>query len=226
MKKASDLRIPFTWAERRPILLDRAMYIPGYYDHHGSWGKLNFSSEELFGNNNPIAIEFCCGNGQWVGEMAKANPHLNWIGVDKLFERARKVWAKIHRESIPNLFVVCSDAATFVRHYVESSSVHEIHINFPDPWPKLRHAKNRLVRKEFLHELSCILEIGAFAHFVTDDFPYLNWMLQELSQSPLFQPIYPAPYYKENLEGFSPSFFGDLWTQQGRTIYHMKYRYG
>lgn len=224
MKKASDLRIPFTWDERRPILLDRALYIPGHYDQHDAWGRLNF--EELFGNKEPVMIEFCCGNGQWVGQMAKANPHLNWIGVDKLFERARKVWAKIHRESIPNLFVVCADAATFARHYVESQSIDAIHINFPDPWPKLRHAKNRLVRKEFLQDLSRILKIGSPAHFVTDDFPHLNWMLNELSDSPGWQSVYPSPYYKENLEGFGHSFFCDLWTKQGRTIYHAKYRHG
>jgi len=226
MKKAGDLRIPFTWTERRPILLDRAMYIPGHYDHHSLWRTLDFSSDELFGNNNPVVIEFCCGNGQWIGEKAKAHPHLNWIGVDKLFERARKVWARIHRESIPNLFAVCSDASVFARHYVKSGSVQAVHINFPDPWPKFRHAKNRLIRKEFLHDLSLILEPGALAHFVTDDAPYLHWMLKELSDSPGWQPVYPAPYYQENLADFGRSFFGDLWAQQGRTIYHVKYRYG
>lgn len=225
MKKASDLRIPFTWEERRPILLDRAFYIPGHYERHEEWGRLDWTDPNLFGNDRPVAIEFCCGNGQWIGEMAKANPHFNWIGVDRLFERARKVWAKIHREKIPNLFVACAEALLFIRHYVAPKSVEAIHVNFPDPWPKRRHEKNRLVSREFLESLSEILKPGAFAHFVTDDFPYLEWMLKELSFCPNWRPLYPFPHYTTNLADFGRSFFGDLWREQGRTIYHVKYVY-
>ena len=225
MKKADDLRIPFTWEERRPVLLDRAFYIPGHYKDHEKWGRLNWSDEKLFGNDRPVVIEFCCGNGQWIGEMAKKNPDINWIGVDKLFERSRKLWAKIHREKISNLFVACTEANLFIRHYVPPKSIHAIHVNFPDPWPKRRHEKNRLVRREFLENLSKILKPGALAHFVTDDAAYLQWMLEELSSCKKWQSVYPFPYYTTHLADFGRSFFNDLWLEQGRTIYHVKYVY-
>lgn len=225
MKKASDLRIPFTWEERRPVLLDRAFYIPGHYGAHEKWGKLDWSDEKVFGNNLPVVIEFCCGNGQWIGERARAEPHLNWIGVDRLFERARKVWAKIHRENIPNLFAVCSEASLFIRHYVKPKSVDAIYVNFPDPWPKRRHEKNRLMKREFLEKLSSIVKPGATLHFVTDDFGYLEWMLLELSFCANWKPVYPSPHYTTNLADFGRSFFGDLWLDQGRTIYHVKCTY-
>ncbi len=226
MKKASDLRIPFTWEERRPIILDRAMYIPGYYDKHDQWGRLNWADPQFFGNDKPVVIEFCCGNGQWIGEQAQKYPDWNWIGVDRLFERARKVWAKIHRENIPNLFVVCADALTFVRHYVPELSISATHVNFPDPWPKLRHAKNRLVNQDFLKELSAILAPSAKAHFATDNFPYVEWMLNEFSLSPRWTSVHPSPYYVTNIADFGRSFFNDLWMKQGRTIYHLEYTYG
>lgn len=226
MKKASDLRIPFTWQERRPIILDRAMYIPGYYGKHHEWGKLSWADERLFGNDKPTVIEFCCGNGQWIGEQAQKYPEYNWIGVDRLFERARKVWAKIHRENIPNLFVVCADALTFVRHYIPPHSAHAAHINFPDPWPKLRHAKNRLVNQEFLDALSYVLAPNGRLYLATDDFPYVEWALKEFSLSPGWMPIHPPPHYVTNIENFGRSFFNDLWTKQGRTIYHLEYTHG
>ena len=199
------------------------MYIPGHYERHSEWGHLHWSSEELFGNDKPVVIEFCCGNGQWIGEMAKKHPEYNWLGVDKLFERARKVWAKIHREEIPNLFVVCAEALTFIRHYILSSSVHAVYINFPDPWPKLRHVKNRLVNQAFLEALSLILKPVARVFLTTDDFPYVEWTLKEFSHSCLWTPVHPEPHYITNIEGFGRSFFNDLWIQQGRTIYHLEY---
>jgi tRNA (guanine-N7-)-methyltransferase len=225
MKKASDLRIPFTWEERRPVLLDRAFYIPRLYDDHEKWGRLDWSEGELFGNDLPVVIEFCCGNGQWIGSKAKANPDLNWVGVDKLFERARKLWAKIHRENLPNLFAICTEASLFIRHYVKPKSVDAVHINFPDPWPKRRHEKKRLVNREFLQTLSNILKPGALLHLATDDLTYLEWALKELSFCPNWRSIYPAPNYATNLADFGRSFFGDLWQERGRTIYHIKYAY-
>lgn len=223
MKKASDLRIPFTWDDRRPILLDRSLYVPGYYDKHEEWGKVDWCDEKFFGNNNPVIIEFCCGNGQWIGSKAKAHPEFNWVGVDKLFERARKVWAKIHREEIPNLFIACADAITFARYYILDSSVQEIYVNFPDPWPKLKHAKNRLITQEFLKELSRIVAPGGRANFVTDDWPYAEQMLRELSESPNWQPIHPSPHFITEWPGFGASYFGDLWRDKGRTIYFLQF---
>ena len=226
MKKASDLRIPFVWADRRPILLDRALYIPDYYNRHEEWGFLNWSSEGIFGNDKPVIIEYCCGNGQWIGAKAKEHPEYNWIGVDKLFERARKVWAKIHREEISNLFVVCADALTFSRYYVAPQSVQEIYVNFPDPWPKLKHAKNRLIQQDFLNELDRIVKWGGQAHFVTDDFPYVETILREVSLCPVWKSIYPEPYYITDLPEFGDSYFKALWDKRGRTIYYQKYNHG
>src|SRR5690348_8334371 len=133
MKTAKDLKIPFAWEERRPILLDRFFYIPAEYEYKAQ----NFP---FFVQDQPVIIEYCSGNGQWIGARAKQNPETNWIAVEKKFDRARKIWLKIHRENIPNLTVVCGEAVIFTRFYAPPCS--EIYVNFPDPWPKLRHAKH------------------------------------------------------------------------------------
>src|SRR5579872_3724980 len=82
MKTAKDLRIPFTWAERRPILLDRFFYLPKSYDGHERWGVFDWADPQVFGNQQPVIIEYCSGNGQWIGERAKQNPTVNWVAVE------------------------------------------------------------------------------------------------------------------------------------------------
>src|SRR4051812_938783 len=138
MKTASDLRIPFTWSERHTVFLDKCLYIPSFYEGHSEWRPLLWEDPELFGNQQPVIVEYCSGNGQWIAERAKQNPHINWVAVEKRFDRASQIWAKMKRENISNIFVVCGDGAIFTRYYAPAKSVSEIYINFPDPWPKLR----------------------------------------------------------------------------------------
>lgn len=114
----------------------------------------------MFGNSRPIVIEYCSGNGQWICNQAKNNPHLNWVAVEKRFDRARKIWGGLHRENLTNLIVICAEAVVYTRYYMPRSSVSELYVNFPDPWPKLRHAKHRLIRSEFLKEVEKTLISG------------------------------------------------------------------
>lgn len=221
VKTAKDLRIPYTWSERYPVFLEKFFYIPGHYHRHE--GNIPWSDPRIFGNDLPVAIEYCSGNGQWIGERARENPNKNWIAVEKCFERARKIWLKLHREQIPNLYVVCGEALTFTKYYPTAQSVSEIYVNFPDPWPKRRHALNRLVRAPFLQELERIVPFNGKATFATDDFDYASFMLKEIALTPNWKPRIPYPFYSTDWEGYGQSFFSDLWKQKGRTIYYLPF---
>jgi tRNA (guanine-N7-)-methyltransferase len=210
VKTAKDLIIPFTWEKRHPILLDRFFYVPGKFEHC----QKNFS---FFEKEQPIMIEYCSGNGQWIGERAKQNPHLNWIAVEKKFERARTIWLKMHRENIPNLFPVCAEGLTFTKFYAPKAQ--EIFINFPDPWPKLRHGKHRIVRKEFVDELYKILEPGGKATCVTDDENYARQMRREFEKAGQWKLLFDVT----ELPDYGRSFFNDLWQRAGKTIYYLNF---
>lgn len=210
MKTAKDLIIPFTWQDRRPIFLDRFFYVPGHYDYKPE-------AIPFFANEQPIIIEYCSGNGQWIGERAKQNPHFNWIAVEKKFDRARKVWLLSHRENIPNLCVVCSEAVIFTRYYAPKAA--EIYVNFPDPWPKLRHAKNRLLQLNFIQELLRIVEPGGQAICVTDDAPYAAQIEAEFAQCPDWKLLFNVNEWPS----YGRSFFNDLWVARGRTINYLSY---
>lgn len=221
MKTAADLRIPFTWKDRHSVLLDRCLYIPGFYSRHEEWKKIPWEDPSLFGNTHPVAIEYCSGNGQWICERAKQFPHINWVAVEKRFDRARKIWARLHRENLQNLFVVCGEAMIFTKYYAGLAS--EIFVNFPDPWPKPRHAKHRLIRHEFIDEVQKILLPGAKAYFTTDDRAYIDQMLEVLLANPRWKPQDPPPYYIDHLENFGASYFHDLWKNKGRSIYQLRF---
>jgi tRNA (guanine-N7-)-methyltransferase len=210
VKTAKDLIIPFSWEERRPIMLENFFYIPT---------KCEYSKKELSlgPEGKPIIIEYCSGNGEWIGERAKQNPEFHFLAVEKRFERARKIWLKIYREEIPNLTVICGEALTFTRFYAPKA--HSIYVNFPDPWPKLRHAKHRLITLGFIDEVSQILPSKAKATLVTDDLPYAEQMRSEFAKTPDWK----VDFYGTEFPDYGNSFFKDLWLKKGKTIYYLSY---
>ncbi|MBI3508410.1 MAG: tRNA (guanosine(46)-N7)-methyltransferase TrmB [Chlamydiia bacterium] len=220
MKSAADLRIPFSWAERYAVLLEKCLYIPGFYPHHEKWSALPWNDPAIFGKaGDKVVIEYCSGNGQWICEKARQNPSIHWVAVEKRFDRARKIWGRMQREALSNLFVVCGDGTIFTRHYAPTDSVDEIFVNFPDPWPKRRHAVNRIVQKQFMKDLTRIVRKGGRATLVTDDEVYRDQMAFEVAQS--------AAWKRESMTtewpDYGDSWFANLWTQKGKTIYYQRY---
>jgi len=156
--------------------------------------------------------------------MAKQMPQYNWIAVERDFDRARKVWLKIFRMQLNNLFVVYGEGFVFSRHYLPSASVSGIYVNFPDPWPKRRHAKHRIIQKEFVDEMVRVIKSKGMATLVTDDAAYSDQMIALFSSwKSAFDPL----HYVTEWQQFGDSFFQSLWKGQQRTIrYHRFIRSG
>lgn len=115
-------------------------------------GKWN----ELFGNNNPIHIEIGCGKGQFMSTLAKENPNINYIAIEKYDSVLLRFLEKIIDDNIPNLKLTVLDAAA-ITNYFNNAEVDRIYLNFSDPWPKTAHAKRRLTSKSFLDQYKIIL---------------------------------------------------------------------
>jgi tRNA (guanine-N7-)-methyltransferase len=217
MKHKSEFIIPFYGEQSRSALLKKCLYIPAHCHEHE---PVAFSWEDpfVFEKPQPLIVEYCSGNGQWIGEMARHCPQFNWIAVERDFERARKIWLKIFRMQLDNLFVVYGEGLVFSRHYLPSASVKEVYVNFPDPWPKRRHAKHRIIQKNFIDEMNRILSPNGIVTLVTDDVSYSEEMISLFSSwKSLFD---PALYVTEWPE-YGDSFFQSLWIKQQRIIrYH------
>jgi len=220
--KPKKLKFPFRWESRTPLLLDNVLYVPKFYEHHDEWSR-----EELGARLSAfqsISVEYCSGNGAWIAEKALENSSTLWIAVEKRFDRVQKIWAKTHNLSISNLLIVCGDALVFTKHYLQSELVDQIFINFPDPWPKAKHAKNRVIREPFVKEMHRISKPGAEAVLVTDDATYSEQVSSEMLRDGVWDPSFPSPFYMTEWPGYGSSFFDSLWRERGREIRYMKFK--
>lgn len=218
--KPKDLKVPFSFAQRRVMRFEGWMAIPGYFHGHG--GECALDWKAVFVQDQKVYVEFCSGNGRWIAQMAKKHPESNFVAVEKRFDRVRKIWAKQQNEGLDNLFIVWGVAEDFTRHYVHEGSVAGVFVNFPDPWPKDKHAKHRLIHADFVGDAARILGEGGNMTLVTDDLPYCQQMIEVMQGSSLSS-LHPQPYFVTELSGYGSSWFEDLWREKGRTIHYLQY---
>lgn len=219
--RPKDLKSDYTWETRRPYLKDGILFVPKHYFEHEQFAMPQLSA--IFASDNPISIEYCSGNGDWIIEKAAANPHQNFIAVEMLFERVRKIYAKRENRGIKNLLIVCGEAQVFTQYYLEPQALEEVYINFPDPWPKARHAKHRLVQDAFVELLLSRMRKGSHLYFTTDDDTYAQNAAQILSDKKQLSSVYPKPYFRKDVENYGTSFFKELWLKKGKTIKYLKF---
>ena len=168
--------------------------------------------------NNPIHIEFCSGNGLWIANKAKAFPHIDWIAIEKRGDRARKILKKRKANTLDNLFVVHGEGKSFASQFLDKNSIDSIFVNFPDPWPKRRHAKHRLIDAPFIERLREILKKAGSVTLVTDDQTYADAASKLFLENAHFA---LTPFDESN---YGSSFFSDLWLSQGKKILFQRFQ--
>lgn len=152
---------------------------------------MNFA--ELFGNDHPLEMEIGTGKGTFLTEQAKAHPENNYFGV----EYARWFWRyasdRLRRNNCQNAHTVRAEAMYFVREHLPSECIDVLHIYFPDPWPKKRHHKRRLIQEPFMKEVMRILKPGGRLQIVTDHADYFEHIEPVVKASPLKVVDYNRP---------------------------------
>lgn len=217
--KPKNLKFPFSWQERKPAFYEGVLLVPKHFDRHEE-----FDFSHLFPRDREISIEYCSGSGHWIIEKAKRDPSRLWVAVEKKFERVRKIWSKMRNEGIENLLIVCGEALTFTENYLKAPCASEIFVNFPDPWPKLRHAKHRLIQRPFVEAVSQILAPKGRTVYATDDPDYALQMIKEMETHGKWESVFPAPYFISQWEEYGWSWFQDLWEKKGRNLHFIQYR--
>ncbi len=134
---------------------------------------------EYFSNNNPIRIEIGMGKGQFIYEMAKQNPDINYVGIEKYSSVLLRAIQKMEEEPLPNLIFIRMDAED-ITDVFDAGEVDKIYLNFSDPWPKDRHAKRRLESRQFLKRYETILKDSGFIEFKTDNNDLFDFALEEV----------------------------------------------
>lgn len=216
--KPKNLKAAFSWDERKPLLQDGIFHVPSHYFDYPTFCFPSWSDIKLFGNNNPVYIEYCSGNGDWIINRAIKYPFVNWVAVEKRYDRVRKIWSKSKNKQLKNILIVCSEAWTFSLNYLKDETVDEIFINFPDPWPKNKHKKHRLMQPRFIHEIHRTLKTGKTITFVSDDEDYVNSTKELFFKDKNFQ----LSDLQDN-QDYGSSRFEEMWRSQNKKIHYMQF---
>jgi len=143
----------------------------------GSW-------HEIFGNDHPIHIEIGMGKGKFIMALAKANPDINYVGIEKYSSVLIRAIEKMEQEETPldNLCFIRMDAENITKVFAKDE-VARIYLNFSDPWPKDRHAKRRLTSKEFFARYHQILAADGRVEFKTDNRPLFDFSVESVKEA-------------------------------------------
>jgi tRNA (guanine-N7-)-methyltransferase len=137
----------------------------------------------LFGRVAPVVVEIGFGNGASLLSMAAAQPDHDFIGVEVHRPGVGQLLMQLAAQGLTNVRVVCDDATEFLQQRVADGALDAVHLYFPDPWPKSRHHKRRLVQAEFVQRVRRTLRPGGYLHMATDWQPYAEHMLDVMSQA-------------------------------------------
>jgi tRNA (guanine-N7-)-methyltransferase len=149
----------------------------------------------IFGRAAPRILEIGCGMGETTAIIAVAHPENDFLGIEVHAPGVGSLLKEITTRELTNLRVIRHDAVEVLRDMIPPGALAGIHIYFPDPWPKKRHHKRRLIQPPFVHELALRLAPGGYLHCATDWEEYAQQMLEVLSAEPLLA---------NTVEGFAP----------------------
>jgi tRNA (guanine-N7-)-methyltransferase len=157
--------------------------------------KKNLNFVDIFGNSNPVVVEIGFGMGAATAIIAEQNPNINYLGLEVHTPGVGRLLGNIRDKNLQNLFIVEHDALEVLEYMIPDNSVAGFHVFFPDPWPKKKHHKRRLMQRPRTNLLTQKLYEGGYVYMATDWEPYAEFALEELNLT---------SNLKNKYEGFAP----------------------
>jgi len=202
---------------QRMTLITSACYVP-----ETKLEKID-DLQELFNCPQPLNLEIGCGIGDFVVQLATRHPEQNYIAIDIFNRGCDQSSRRIDEAGLTNVRVLRTEARSLLLHHVKPQSLHAIYINCPDPWPKKRHRKRRLVNPDFLKiGLHCLEEGGHF-NFSTDFVDYGIEVGEMLLAEPGFDNCHDSAYTHE-LGDYPISKYMRRFLDLGQPIYYSHYQ--
>jgi tRNA (guanine-N7-)-methyltransferase len=173
----------------------------------------------------PLELELCCGNGHFLTELAGRRPDTGFVGVDRLYRRVGAAARKVRRLGLGNVRLILGDAVKSLELHFPPDSLRAVYVLFPDPWPKRRHHKHRLITHEFLARVRDHLAPGGELVIAHDHEDYAEWISARLCATDGLRSRLPAPGYDLQPQPDLPStLYERKWRAAGRTIRTFRYR--
>ena len=155
-------------------------------------GTDNINPVKLFARQAPLVIEIGFGNGEATWRMARNEPEKNFIGIEVHKPGVGHLLQALEAHQLNNVRIAREDAVEFIHDRLSDTCIDEVRIYFPDPWPKKRHHKRRIIQSEFLDLLAGKMKTGALLHLATDWHPYAEFMLEVTDVHPAFENLSPS----------------------------------
>ncbi len=177
----------------------------------------------MFGNDNPLVLEIGCGIGDFVIQVAERHPERNFVAIDIFNQGCRQTCSRIEASGLKNIRMMRIEARYLLHHYLGKDSLQAIYINCPDPWPKKRHRKRRLLNKDFLNLALYCLQSGGVLNFTTDFVDYGETTGELLAADERFENLHRTPY-THDLDSYPVSKYMRRFLDLGQPIYFCSYR--
>ena len=160
----------------------------------------------LFPVEQPLELELGCGDGSFTLQYALANPGRNIVALERLLGRITKLDRKGHRAGLKNLRLLRAEAAYVLEYLLPPGLLDAIHVYFPDPWPKKRHHKNRLISEPFPPLAKRLLREGGIVYLRTDNIEYFEQMLEVFGDAVGFETVETPEPMKQLVTDFEQQF--------------------
>lgn len=204
------------WAMEK--LAEYPQYVIGSPEQNkGKW-------HEVFTQNQPLHIEIGTGKGRFITGMAKANPHINYIGIELAGSVIITALDRLIEAELPNLKLMNVDANDLLG-FFDKGEVDRVYLNFSDPWPKTRHAKRRLTFKTFLNVYEDILVENGELHFKTDNQGLFEFSLMSFSEYGLLLKYVSLDLHNSDFEGNIMTEYEEKFSSKGNRIYRCEVQY-
>lgn len=183
----------------------------------GNWG-------EAFEKSQPLHIEIGTGKGQFITGMAKANPDINYIGIELQESVIVSALDRLIDADLPNCKLMNVNGAELAK-YFESGDVSRVYLNFSDPWPKTRHEKRRLTFKSFLEVYEAILVKNGEIHFKTDNQGLFEYSLVSFSHYGMLLKYVSLDLHNSDYEGNIMTEYEEKFSSRGSRIYRCEVQF-
>jgi len=173
---------------------------------------------DLFERDAPTEIDLGCGDGSFLIQLAQQYPERNFLGVERLMGRVKKVCKKAYRANLTNVKVLRLETLYTVQWLLPKNSFDRIHLICPDPWPKEKHHKNRLMQEPFFEAVHQLLKPTGEYLFRTDHEEYYDWSVEKMAEFPKFKTI----EWNEEDFFYPKSDFQLQWEAEGKRLHNMR----
>jgi tRNA (guanine-N7-)-methyltransferase len=175
---------------------------------------------ELFTDTHPVILEIGSGKGRFLITTATEHPELNIIGIEKSLHYHRVIRERVTKRNLTNIRLINHDAYLVMKDMLPDASIAEVHIYFPDPWPRKREQKRRIIRPEVLEQIERVLVPGGWAIYVTDHQEYFD------AAAPVIEARFASERRIPGPDDPPRTNYEAKYREQGRPIYEIRFRKG